>query len=57
MENNILKYLNELGGELEKGYGCKLIILEEKDFNINHLPAIKYSCCYAFVFAGGAIQN
>lgn len=32
MEDIIIKYLNELGSPLEKGYGCKLIVLEEKDF-------------------------
>jgi len=28
-------------------------LIKRKYFNINHLPAIKYSFCYAFVFAGG----
>ena len=32
MKEIILKYLNELGTELEKSYGDKLIVLEEKDF-------------------------
>ena len=31
-KESILKYLNELGTELEESYGTKLIILEEKDF-------------------------
>lgn len=28
-------------------------LIKIKYFNINHLPAIIYSCCYAFVIAGG----
>jgi hypothetical protein len=32
MKDIILKHLNELGKELEKSYGDKLIVLEEKYF-------------------------
>ena len=32
MKDEIIKHLKELGSELEKSYGSKLILLEEKDF-------------------------
>jgi len=33
MKEIILKHLNELGKDLEEGYGNKLILLEENDFD------------------------
>lgn len=33
MKEIILKHLNELGKDLEKSYGNKLILLDEKDFD------------------------
>ncbi len=31
----------------------RMKLIKRKYININHSPAIKYSFCYAFVFAGG----
>jgi len=37
----------------EQNFQNTMKLIKRKYFNINHLPAIKYSCCYAFVFAVG----